>query len=166
MTDTFREGSRELADVSEHVDIRRAAVRDGGRLREIAVAAKGHWGYETARVREWGASLDFSHDGLSGKEMYVAETGGRIVGWAALIPRGDVCWLDDLWIEPASIGRGIGTLLFKHAVERATMLGAGRMEWEAEPNALGFYENMGGRHLRDGEPGEWGRSLVIMGIDL
>jgi GNAT superfamily N-acetyltransferase len=157
-------------DVSEarsgHVDIRAATVQDGDRLREIAVSAKGYWGYEQQRVREWGASLDFSHDGLRRKEVYVAEIGGRIIGWAGLIPRGEVCWLDDLWIEPASIGTGIGTLLFEHAAERATMLAAQRMEWEVEPNALGFYEKMGGRHLRDGEPSEWGRILPVMGIDL
>jgi hypothetical protein len=40
------------------------------------------------------------------------------------------------------------------------------MEWEAEPNALGFYEQMGGRHLRDSEPGVWGRVNAVMGIDL
>ena len=31
-----------------------------------------------------------------------------------------------------------------------------RMEWEAEPNALGFYERMGGRYLRDSEPERMG----------
>ena len=35
-----------------------------------------------------------------------------------------------------------------------------RMEWEAEPNALGFYERMGGRYLRDSDPrSKWGRTL-------
>jgi GNAT superfamily N-acetyltransferase len=151
---------------TELVDIRKAAVQDGERLREIAVAAKGYWGYEPKRVRDWGASLDFSHDGLRDKEVHVAEVGGRIVGWAGLIPRGDVCWLDDLWIEPPSIGTGIGTLLFRHAAEQAARLGARRMEWEAEPNALGFYQKMGGRYLRDSEPSEWGRVLAVIGVDL
>jgi hypothetical protein len=40
------------------------------------------------------------------------------------------------------------------------------MEWEAEPNALGFYERMGGRYLRDSEPSAWGRLIPVMGVDL
>ena len=40
------------------------------------------------------------------------------------------------------------------------------MEWEAERNALGFCEKMGGRYLRDSEPGVWGRVSAVMGLDL
>jgi hypothetical protein len=40
------------------------------------------------------------------------------------------------------------------------------MEWEAEPNAIGFYEKMGGRFVRDGEPSAWGRVNAVLGIDL
>jgi hypothetical protein len=39
------------------------------------------------------------------------------------------------------------------------------MEWEAEPNALGFYARMGGRPLRTATS-EWGRELSIMGVSL
>ena len=108
-------------------------------------------------MRDWAASGDFTAEGLARRAAHVAEVNGRVVGWAALIPRGDVCWLDDLWIEPSSIGTGIGSRLFQHAARVAEKLGASRMEWEAEPNALGFYERMGGRYLRDSEPSEWGR---------
>jgi GNAT superfamily N-acetyltransferase len=79
-------------------------------------------------------------DGLRGKEVYVAEADGRAIAWAALIQRGKLIWLEDMWVEPEWIGKGIGSLLFRHSVERATRLGGTRMEWEAEPNAVGFYE--------------------------
>ncbi len=39
------------------------------------------------------------------------------------------------------------------------------LEWEAELNAVGFYERMGGRYLRE-QIGDWGRPLPVMGIDL
>jgi hypothetical protein len=41
-----------------------------------------------------------------------------------------------------------------------------RLEWQAEPNSVGFYEKLGGRYLRDGEPTSWGRVLPVMGLDL
>lgn len=146
--------------------IRAADPREGERLREIAVASKSYWGYDLDRVRAWAAGGDFSAEGLRSKEVHVAEVAGRVVGWAGLIPKGDVCWLDDLWIEPEWMGKGIGTRLFRHAAERGRQLGANRMEWEAERHALGFYEKVGGRYLRDSGPGVWGRVNAVMGIDL
>ncbi len=98
--------------------------------------------------------------------MYVAEADDRAIGWAALIPKGDVAWLDDLWVEPDWIGRGVGSLLFRRCRESAAELGAKTMEWEAEPNTVGFYESLGARHLRDSEPTVWGRVLPVLGIDV
>ena len=148
------------------VCIRSVAPDEGERLREIAIAAKGHWGYETDRVREWAAMGDFSAAGLQQKDCYIAAVEGRAVGWAAAIDRGEVWWLDDLWVEPEWMGQGIGRLLFRHAAERGRQAGAARMEWEAEPNALGFYNKMGGRYLHSSEAGAWGRVNAVMGVDL
>jgi GNAT superfamily N-acetyltransferase len=155
-----------IDESSASLRIRHARLHEGERLRDIAVASKAHWGYDSERLRQWAAAGDFSPDGLRDKEVYVAEAGGRAVAWAALIPRGELVWLDDLWVEPQWIGKGVGSRLFRHAVQRATELGGKRMEWEAEPNAVGFYERHGGRYLRDSEPTSWGRSIPVMGIDL
>jgi GNAT superfamily N-acetyltransferase len=146
--------------------IRHAHPHEGERLREIAVASKGHWGYESELVQQWAAMGDFSLGGLREKEVYVAEAEGRAVAWAALIPRGELVWLDDLWVEPQWIGKGVGSLLFRHAVHRAAELGGRKMEWAAEPNSVGFYERLGGRYLRDSEPTSWGRAIPVMGVDL
>jgi GNAT superfamily N-acetyltransferase len=148
------------------ITVRPPRPREGEQLRAIAIASKSHWGYDLHRVQQWAALGDFSDEGLRKKEFYVAEAAGGAVGWAALIPRGEVCWLDDLWIEPAWMGRGVGKLLFQWAATRGRELGAVCMEWEAEPYAIGFYETMGGRYLRDSEPGIWGRVNAVMGVDL
>ena len=148
------------------VRVRRARPDEGERLRAIAIEAKAYWGYDRDRVVAWAEQVDLSPDALQKKEVYVADEDGRPVGWASLIPRGDAAWLHDLWIEPGTIRTGVGTLLFRHVAERARSLGASALEWEAEPNALGFYERMGGRALRDSEPSEWGRTLQVMGVDL
>ena len=135
-------------------------------MREIATAAKAHWGYDEDWVRGWAAQGDFSPEALAAKPVLVAELGGHALGFASLIPQGEVCVLDDLWIEPDWIGRGIGTRLFEACAERARDLGATRMEWEAEPNAVGFYEKLGGRYLRDSPPTVLNRVIPVMGLDL
>jgi len=135
-------------------------------LREIAVEAKAHWGYDRALVEEWALGGDFDPESLRKRLLYVAESDGRPVGWAALIPRGEVGWLEDLWVDPPWIGRGVGRMLFEHVAAEARQRGARRLEWEAEPNAQGFYEHLGATYVRDSEETEWGRVLEVLGVDL
>jgi GNAT superfamily N-acetyltransferase len=131
----------------------------------VLAAAKGHWGYDPAVVSEWAASIDMQAT-LREQEVRVAEADEVVVAWAGLMPPGDgVAVLDHLWVEPGSMRGGIGSALFRCAADRATELGATRMEWGAEPNALGFYRRMGGRDLRE-TISEWGRPAQVMGIDL
>jgi GNAT superfamily N-acetyltransferase len=142
--------------------LRPAAPADFERARELTLASKAHWGYDPDFVRRWVDGLTFE----GGQERWIAELDGEIVAWAALIPPADgVAVLDDLWVDPAWIGRGVGGRLFRLAADRARELGAERLEWGAEPNAVGFYEKMGGRKLRD-HVTEWGRVAPWMGVDL
>jgi GNAT superfamily N-acetyltransferase len=144
--------------------LRLRAVRpaDHERVRELTLDSKAHWGYDRDFVRRWAEGLSFD----TPYERWVMEADGEVVAWAALIPpRDGVAVLDDLWVDPAWLGRGVGTQLFRQAAERARELGATRLEWGAEPNAVGFYEKAGGRKLRD-HVTEWGRVAPWMGLDL
>ena len=48
----------------ERISIRAARPDEGERLRQIAIEAKGHWGYDRDWVRAWAATGDFSPAGL------------------------------------------------------------------------------------------------------
>jgi GNAT superfamily N-acetyltransferase len=152
--------------LSSEIHIREGRESDFERLRAIAVEAKAHWGYDRALVEEWAQGGDFEPESLRRRLLYVAEEDGRPVGWAALIPRGEVGWLEDLWVDPARIGRGIGRGLFEHVATEARQRGARRLEWEAEPNAQGFYRHMGAAYRRDSEETEWGRVLEVLSVEL
>lgn len=146
--------------------IRHARPGDGARLQRLTAASKAYWGYDAARVRGWVETLDFSEERLTADELYVVEVEARVVGWCEVVPPLDgTCVLEHLWIEPEWIGRELGSALFEFAAQRARALGARLLEWEAEPNAAGFYEKMGGRRLRE-TTSEWGRTLSVMGFDL
>jgi GNAT superfamily N-acetyltransferase len=145
---------------------RRAARRDVGRLREITVAAKAHWGHDLAWVERWVSGGDFPGVAVARGEARLVEVDGAIAGWSALQARGDVAWLEDLWVDPPYMGRGVGRTLFLDALGRAKAAGARSLEWEADLDAVGFYERMGGRRIRDSEVTELGRILPIMGVDL
>jgi N-acetylglutamate synthase-like GNAT family acetyltransferase len=140
--------------------VRAAATGDEPRLRAVTEAAKGHWGHDQERVRRWAASLDLS------REIWVAEVGDDVAGWAALLPPSDgICELDDLWVEPRAMGLGSGTALFRHTAARARELGARELRWEAEPNAVGFYERMGAETVGTATS-SWGRTLPVMRVVL
>lgn len=142
--------------------LRPAAPDDYERVRELTFESKAHWGYDRDFVRRWADGLGFEDE----EERWVVELDGAIVAWAGLVPLADgVAVLDDLWVDPAAIGRGLGSRLFRLAADRARELGAERLEWGAEPNAVGFYEKLGGRKLRD-HVTEWGRLAPWMGLDL
>jgi N-acetylglutamate synthase-like GNAT family acetyltransferase len=142
--------------------LRPAASGDYERVRELTLESKAHWGYDRDFVRSWAEGLTFESD----RERWVAEVEGEIVAWAALVPPSDgVAVLDDLWVDPPSMGRGLGSRLFRLVADRARELGAERLEWGAEPNSVGFYEKVGGRKLRD-HVTEWGRVAPWMGLDL
>jgi GNAT superfamily N-acetyltransferase len=136
------------------------------RLHEITVAAKAHWGHDRAWVEGWVAAGDFPGVAVARGEARLIEVDGRVAGWSALQERGDVGWLEDLWVDPSYMGRGIGKALFLDALARAKAAGAHSLEWEADLDAVGFYERMGGRRVRDSEVTELGRILPIMAVDL
>lgn len=144
--------------------IRSGSADEGDLLKEIAIASKGFWGYEPAKVREWAGRGDFTPERLAELTVFVAESGGRPIAWSSLVEKGERAWLEDLWVDPGWIGKGVGSALFRHTAAHAQRLGAVGLDWEAEPNALGFYEKMGARILRDGTS-EWGRTLSVMGVE-
>jgi N-acetylglutamate synthase-like GNAT family acetyltransferase len=145
------------------VTIRAAQPADHERLRELAFASKAHWGYEHDLVRGWADELDFDRQ----RESWVAEADGAIVAWAALVPPGadGVAELEDLWVDPTAMGRGLGRKLFLMAADRARELGARQLRWEAEPRSVGFYERMGAE-TAGSTTSAWGRTLPVMRVQL
>ena len=137
-----------------------------GRLDEITVAAKAHWGHDISWVANWVEAGEFARGAVARREAWLVEVDGKIAGWSALQLRGEIGWLEDLWVDPPYMGRGVGRALFLDAVGRAAAAGARRVEWESDVDAVGFYERMGARQIRDSSVTELGRILPVMALDL
>jgi ribosomal protein S18 acetylase RimI-like enzyme len=147
------------------VSIRPAVAAELARLRALAAASKGYWGYEAELVASWAAGLDpFARPGWA---VFAAECGGLLSGWMALAaPRDGTCVLEQLWVDPALIrGSGVGSALYRYACTRALLLGATCLECESDPNAIGFYERMGAKTSGE-RRSEWGRMLPVMRLAL
>ena len=126
--------------------IRRSAVEDANELTALVLQAKAHWGYSSA-ARSRRSSLEVSAESLAGRLAFVGELGGRIVGFYSLIPSGREWDLDDLWVLPAFMGRGIGRALLMHASHTAAEGGATLLRIESDPYAEQFYIACGAKRV-------------------
>jgi GNAT superfamily N-acetyltransferase len=126
--------------------IRRAQVSDAGELTRIAHEAKRHWGYPDDWITQWTSALSVSDDYIAHNNVFVGEIDNKVAGFYALVRENGLWQLDHLWVQPASMGHGLGRRLFEHAVAHLQTLAPGAvLGIEADPNAEAFYRHMGAR---------------------
>ena len=129
--------------MSDQIEIRYAVPNEAEALSQIAIKAKAHWGYPENLMQAWAPELTFSHEYFIENESWVAVMDNRPVAFYTLQDKAGTAWIENLWVLPEYIGKGVGRRLFLHALARARELGYKTLQLEADPNALGFYEKMG-----------------------
>jgi len=91
-------------------------------------------------------------------ESVVAEAGGQVVAFALFFTNFSTflakpgLYLEDLYVQPAFRGAGIGKALLGHLGALAVARGYGRFEWSVldwNENAIRFYEKMGATVMPD-----------------
>lgn len=87
--------------------------------------------------------LDLASEGLAEGRTYVAELDGSVVGFTTWSEAGDRVELQDLFVDPSWMRRGIATALVIQVVEVLRARGVSRLEVTANPHALGFYRSVG-----------------------
>jgi ribosomal protein S18 acetylase RimI-like enzyme len=79
-----------------------------------------------------------------GRVRVAVDASQRPLGFSVVLPvRDGRCELDDLHVEPDSMGLGVGRQLVDDIASRASSAGAAYVDVTANPNALGFYERIG-----------------------
>jgi GNAT superfamily N-acetyltransferase len=91
-------------------------------------------------------------------EAVVAEQDGTVVGFALFFTNFSTflgrpgLYLEDLYVQPAQRGTGLGRALLEHLGRLAVKRGCGRFEWSVldwNANAIRFYEKMGASVMPD-----------------
>jgi GNAT superfamily N-acetyltransferase len=85
-------------------------------------------------------ALVWSGDGIDdGRTTVALDRSGRVLGFATVLPIDGGLELDDLFVDPADMRRGVATLLVDTLVRRAARDGIAWIEVTANPHAAAFY---------------------------
>jgi len=124
--------------------IRPALESEAAALSAIAQRAKAHWGYPRESLEAWRAELTIAPADVGERPFMVAMLAGQIAGFCSLAPSAGAWELDNLWVAPEQMGRGVGGALLHHALEAAKRAGARAVIVDSDPNAEAFYAARGG----------------------
>ena len=81
--------------------------------------------------------------GLAEGRTHVAEEDGSVVGFATWAETADIVELEDLFVDPDYMRRGIATALVGRIAQVLRARGVERLEVTANPDALEFYRAVG-----------------------
>lgn len=147
----------------------RARALDAERLTEIALTAKAHWGYSQAFMDACREELTITPARIASERIMVATDGPEIAGFLSLVqaPGDGFAEVEDLFIAPDHMGRGLGQALMNEALAHARETHVSRIEVDADPNAVGFYEACGFRIFAEAPSASIpGRVLPRLALDL
>ncbi len=142
-------------------------------LTALCRRSKAHWGYPPELLARWADDLVIEPIDILRDQVLIATDSSAagddpgVVGFARVAERADHAQLADLWVEPTSMGAGVGRSLWDAAVQAARDLPSLELRFAADPNAEPFYGRMGAHRIGD-LPSEvvQGRTLGLMVFDL
>jgi len=126
-----------------NVQVGLARATDAEILSHIALSAKAYWDYPKRWMEIWKSQLTFTPEYFEENESWAAETDNNLIAFYTLLDQNGNAWIENLWVVPEYIGKGIGRQLFSHAVDLARQRGYTTLQLKADPNAVMFYEKMG-----------------------
>ena len=104
----------------------------------------------------WRSNLEPVREAIASAEVYVADSGGRVLGFIGL----DGGYIAGIFVSPESRGRGVGRQLLERAKARHARL---ELQVYAEnPRARRFYEREGFSVLSEGADSGTGRAELVM----
>ncbi|HEX3562119.1 MAG TPA: GNAT family N-acetyltransferase [Solirubrobacterales bacterium] len=126
------------------IGIRTARRSEAGHLRQIHRRASYIWPEDRPNLDANSHIFGVDPKSLAAGRVRVAVDGtGKLLGFATWRPTGDDAELDDLFVEPDAMRRGIGSALVDDAAHRAGQAGLARLLVVGHPRTLKFYLRVG-----------------------
>lgn len=124
--------------------IEKAKPSDHEILTAITKQSKAYWGYSTEQMEDWNTLLTITPDYLANSEAWKLVSGGEIIGYYSIFEVDPQSLkLDNLFILPEFIGKGLGKKMMEDLFEKAALNNYSSITLDADPNAESFYRRFG-----------------------
>ena len=125
---------------------RRAEPREAKELEELQRRSASHWNYPDGYFDWAGDAPKITESYIRDNTVLVlvdSDSDRRRLGFYGFTENDDGLLLDKMFLDVDQIGRGLGRVLWEHAVRTPRDLGVSGFVIGADPNAAPFYESMG-----------------------
>ena len=122
----------------------KAELTDHTVLSIITKASKAYWGYSHQQMELWDEELTITHGYIKQNIVYKYLQNEIPVAYYSMIKQSEkVIKMDNLFVLPDWIGKGIGKIMLDHSLVDAKENRYEEMVLDADPNAYLFYEKYG-----------------------
>jgi GNAT superfamily N-acetyltransferase len=125
--------------------IRYAEPAERGALGDLHRRSSYVWPEDRAMLEAHPDALGIAPEAIASRRVRVAVgEGGELLGFAVVADGGgDVCELDDLFVDPEAMRQGVGRALVEDAADTAFAGGYREMTVVAHPRKFPFYRSVG-----------------------
>ncbi|KQX00607.1 GNAT family N-acetyltransferase [Flavobacterium sp. Root420] len=126
------------------MSIEKAINTDHQILTQITKKSKAFWGYSEEQIEIWSEFLTVTSGYVDANMVYKLSVEDQIVGYYSFFNQDEkTVKLDNLFVLPEYIGKGLGRLLMKHFLLNIDKTNANKITLNSEPNAESFYSKLG-----------------------
>lgn len=124
--------------------IEKSEKNDNLILTQITFEGKAFWGYDKEQLEKWRNDLTITQDYIENNETFKLIVDNEIIGYYSILkPENNTIKLDNLFLLPKCIGKGYGTFLMNHCINKAKEMNMEKIILDSEPNAELFYKSLG-----------------------
>ncbi len=147
--------------------ITKSNIEDDEILTMITKKSKAYWGYSDEQIDSWSELLTITKNYIEANNVYKLLVDDLPVGYYSYIYLSEKeIKLDNLFILPDYIGRGLGKLLMNDFLNRVKNSERKNITLESEPNAEKFYKYFGFIKVGQIETSIKNRYLPIMELKI
>ncbi|PBJ11067.1 GNAT family N-acetyltransferase [Flavobacterium sp. ACN6] len=147
--------------------IEKAKITDNEILTVITKKSKAYWRYSAEQMLKWDKNLTISQDYIAEHNVFKLIDNDLIIGYYSYIFENEnIVELDNLFILPEYIGRGLGKYLLLDFLNRMKEEKIEKVRLNSEPNAENFYFKMGFVKIGEFETSIKNRFMPIMEMKL
>lgn len=140
---TRPDGCPQEGSSPDGVVLRPARPNEAAELTALTMRSKAHWGYDGAFLDACREELLLPSAACDGLHVVVAECAGLLLGYHQVSGTPSRGELTRLFVDPPSMGQGVGAVLLRDAMARGRRLGLETLSVDSDPGAEGFYLHAG-----------------------